>query len=139
MIEVSAEHPGQGNGGRWIGVRHDAPGLLREKEERFVFLLIDFRDPNRSAKRAAKVVVAQPGARATAGIVEKAVGVQDVVAEELVDTTMKAVGSGADNRIDLRRAGAARLRVVHAAKDAKFADGVNAREREQREIGTAIH
>src|SRR6266404_6192022 len=52
---------------------------------------------------------------------------------------MKVTGSGAGNDIDLRPGRAAGLGVVDAANNAKFADGIDTGERQQREIGATVH
>jgi len=85
-----------------------------------------------------KLFVAKRRALDVIRVIEKCVGIEIIIAEELVDAAVEIARAGAGDDIDLRTGGTARLRVVHASDDTKLADRVNAREREQREVGTSV-
>ena len=86
MVELSASHPGVRNGACRVGIRDDAPGLLGDEEEGLVALLVDFGNPHGAADGASEIVVAKLGTRSDrrGGVVEEAVGIQIVIAEELL-------------------------------------------------------
>jgi hypothetical protein len=140
MIELPIHHPGIGNGGCRIGVGNDAAGFVGEEEESLVALLVDFGYPNRTADGASEVVIAQGGplGNGSGGVVEKAVGVENVIAEELVNAAVNIPGSRTRNHVNLCARRAAGLRIVRTSNDAEFTDRINAGKREERQIGAAV-
>ena len=95
-----------------------APPFFRPKEEQFVFL-------DGPAESVSKVVGPQFGPGLAGGIQEKVVGIQLVIAEELVDRAMKFVGSGLGNQVDLRAARRRAVRAVGVARHLEFFDRVH--------------
>ncbi len=141
MIELAVGHARVRDGRGRVSGSDDSAGFLGNKEEGFVSLLIDFGNPHRSAERSSEVVVAQLGSRNgwVHGIIEKAVGVEVVVAEELVEAAVNVGGAGAGDHVDLGASGTSGLGVIGAANHAELADGINAGERKQGEVRPAIH
>src|SRR5262249_44506517 len=95
VLEGIGGHQGGGDG---AGVA-SAAALRVEKEERAVAAIVEFRDPNRSAKDRAELILAERGLLHTrrAGrcevILEEAFGIKPVVADEVVGRSVKLVGA----------------------------------------------
>src|SRR5712691_11469211 len=104
MVELPTRHSGVRNGGgRRIGVSDNAASFLRHEEESLVALLVDFRNPDGAADSAAEVVITQRRTfhDGVGAVVEKSVGVQNVVAEKLINASVNVAGTGARDDIDL--------------------------------------
>jgi len=95
-----------------------APPLLPKKEKSF--LGVQPRDENRATDREAKVVVAQWRTSQFPEVIKEIVCRENVVAEEFVGATMKSVGAGSCDDIDLASRSASELRIVVAAQDLEF-------------------
>ena len=119
-------------------VRDDAPELLRKEEEGLAPAVVDLWDQDRSADRVAEVVVTQRRPGDAVQVVEVVVGVQVVVAEELVRRTMQRICARARNHVDLAGRGASVLRRVGIALGLELRDRIHAGKREQRQIRSAV-
>src|ERR1041385_2081996 len=84
---------------------------------------------DRPADADAEDILLQDGARLTAGIEEIIVGIERVVAEELIGVSVKLAGSGLKNGIDISAAVAALTGVVKRSLHLKFLDDVGIRKR----------
>ena len=120
-------------------VGDDAAELLRDEEERLVAAVVNLRNVNGTADGVAKIVVAQRWARDAVQLIEVVVGVQVVVAEELISATVQLVGAGPRNHVYLAGSRATVLRGVGVAQRLKFGNRIDAGEREQRQIRAAVH
>ena len=75
---------------RWYGALRTrgafavAEGFVAGKEEGLVLAVVEFRNVDGSAHRTAEIVLLVNGPRDTAGVVEKVVRVQHVIAQELI-------------------------------------------------------
>src|SRR5262249_12918535 len=95
VSESVGGHQGGGDGSGFAS----APAFVVEKEERAVAAIVEFWDPNRSAKNRAELILAERGLLHTrrAGrreiILEEAFGIKLVVADEVVGRAVKIVGA----------------------------------------------
>ena len=121
-----------GDVGEEVAVGDDAAHFLGEEEEGVI-------PPDGAADGAAEVVVAQRGNRNVVAVVEIGVGVEHIVAEELVEVPVELVGAGAGDDVDLPAGAAAEFGVVVAALHGELGDGVDAGIGEQREVRAAVH
>ena len=120
-------------------VINHAAELLGEKEERLVPAVVDTRNIYRSAGGVTEVVVAEWRPRHLVEVVEKIVGVQLVVPQELVGGAMPFVGPAFGDDADLPATGAAKLRRVRAAYDLDLFNGVDAGVLLDGNVGTPVH
>src|SRR5262249_11416333 len=83
------------------GVALDKPHRLGAYEEKcLVLAVIDLRKPNRSAEGAPKLVELERWWRGAATVGKEIVGVQLVVAKELVEVAVEVVAAGAGDDIE---------------------------------------
>src|SRR5437016_871270 len=98
--------------------------------------VVDMRQHNRATEGPAKIVIAQGRALDDLGgignmLVEKTIGIQPVVAEELVRASMKRVDAGAGDDIDLGATAATVFRIISAAHHLELFQGRS----EERRVG----
>src|ERR1700674_4289702 len=98
------------------------------KEERSV---LEYRSANRSAKLV-------PLERRNCGSIEEISGVQCAIAEELVTTAVKLIGSGARNIVNDSSGGLAVLRRVVAGQHGELLNGVDAQASSQNAAGRSV-
>src|SRR5664280_399375 len=92
----------------------------------------------RTAKGAAKVVVAHNGTCYRLILVVGNIRIHGVIAEKLACISVKIPGSGARYDVDLAASRAAVLRTVAAALDLELADSVHTRINQQCEIRAVV-
>ena len=84
------------------------------------------------------VVVPLDGTRQACLIVEVAVGVEYIVAIELISIAVECAGSRLGGYQDLAASAAAKSRIVGASLQSKLLNRIHARHVQQREIRTAV-
>ena len=122
-------------------ILHYAPRLVGEEEKGLVLPVVDVRNPDRSADGFAEVVVAKDGAwrEWRYQLVAPCVGVEDIIAEELVCTSVEHIRSGFRDDVYLARSATPELGRVLATQRLDFGDGIHAGIGEKRQVGSAIH
>ena len=82
-----------------LGLR-EAIAFVVEEEEGAVAAIVNLRNPHRPADVAAEIVLAVYGPRVAEEVVDEAVGVQLLVAKQLVGFAMKLVAATLDREVD---------------------------------------
>ena len=140
MEESALQHGLCGNDGGDGAIGDDAADFLREEEESLVLGgVVVVWNVEGTAEGVAKIVIAERRTLDGFAVVEKVVGGQPVVTEELVGVTVESAGAGLGGDDDLASSGAAVFGFVLAAEHHEFGNGVDAGVGEQGEIGAAVH
>ncbi len=123
------------------GVGDDLPPLLRIEEEGFVLLLvIDAGNVNRAADGEAEIVPPhfRAGRDRGGAVVEKVVGVKNVVPEKLVSIAMELAGASARHDVDFAAGAATVFRQIVGTQHVELGDRVNTGIGKEGEVSAAI-
>jgi len=126
LRQIAVIHFGGGDGaGGSGGAGAVAEGFVGDEEERLVFVVVELRDEDGSADGGAVVVLLADGDADAAGVVEGVVGIEFLVAEELVGGAVEAVGAGLGDEVHGASAGGAVLGFEAVGIDGELSDGVD--------------
>ena len=116
--------------GGGIGQRAGVADPLHiEHEECLVFAVIDLRNAHRPIHYESRLVPAHDAAGAFGRVSGETVGIQFVVAEKLVQRSMKRVGTALQHGVHNRAGAVAVLRIIRVGLDRDLLDGVGRRHK----------
>ena len=148
---IGKEHPRSGSGGsKWVGnlerharyiqcLREIAGALQRRRRRESIRPRCALAEPfevekpeefvlhNRSAGGESVLIKTEDGAFGASPVGEEGIGVQLIVAEELVDVPMKRVRSALGHDIDVHAAAVAILSIQRIGRDGELLDVIDAR------------